>query len=185
MFNTAMAEAQRLGHNFVGTEHLLVSLVLHREVLPDAVAALLPSDIDALTSALVGLLGGPPPRDAELLTTIGIDLDAVAGSGAGDLRARRNRAARSATGSSAMAAMAAAQSPMHVPARWRNEGRPSRQAGFRSTPVRTPTADCAQPSIRPGYCSGWWKSKTHSRTGCSTRSASIDRGPACAARAAG
>ena len=75
--NTAMAEAHRLGHNYVGTEHLLVALVLHREVLLDTVAALLPGDIDALTTALVGLLGGPPPRDAELLTAIGINLDAV------------------------------------------------------------------------------------------------------------
>ena len=77
VFNTAVVEARRLGHGYVGTEHLLVALVRHRDVLPDAVSALLPGDVDALTATLEGLLGGPPRRDAELLKTIGIDLDAV------------------------------------------------------------------------------------------------------------
>jgi ATP-dependent Clp protease ATP-binding subunit ClpA len=76
VFNTAIAEARRLGHDYVGTEHLLIALVRHREVLPDAVATLLPGDVDVLTAALEDLLGGPP-RDAELLKTLGIDLDAV------------------------------------------------------------------------------------------------------------
>ncbi|MEX2552161.1 MAG: Clp protease N-terminal domain-containing protein [Actinomycetota bacterium] len=39
VFNTALAEACRLGHNYVGTEHLLLALVRHPELLPDAVAA--------------------------------------------------------------------------------------------------------------------------------------------------
>ena len=60
-------EARRLGRSYVGTEHLLVALVRHRDMLPDPVSALLPGDVDALTATLEGLLGGPPPRDAELL----------------------------------------------------------------------------------------------------------------------
>ena len=59
VFNTAVAEARRLGHNYVGTEHLLVALVRHRDVLPDAVSALLPGDVGALTATLEGLLGAP------------------------------------------------------------------------------------------------------------------------------
>ena len=82
-----------------------------------------------------------------------------AGSGAGDLRARRNRGL--------------GRRRVHQQGQpWR---RPSRRcmsllaggvsvtpasSGLSTTPVRTPTADSAQPSIPPGYCSGWWKSKT-------------------------
>ena len=64
VFNAALAEARRLGHSWVGTEHLLVVLIRHRQFLPDAVAALLPHDVDVVTAALEGVLGGPPPRDA-------------------------------------------------------------------------------------------------------------------------
>jgi ATP-dependent Clp protease ATP-binding subunit ClpA len=77
VFNTAVAEARRLGHNYVGTEHLLLALMRHRELLPDPVSALLPRDANDVTTALEGLLGGPPPRDADLLKTLGIDLDEV------------------------------------------------------------------------------------------------------------
>jgi ATP-dependent Clp protease ATP-binding subunit ClpA len=75
VFNTALAEATHLGHNYVGTEHLLLALIRHRELLPDAVEALLPRDADVVTTALEGLRGGLPHRDAELLKTLGIDLD--------------------------------------------------------------------------------------------------------------
>jgi ATP-dependent Clp protease ATP-binding subunit ClpA len=77
VFNTALAEARRLGHSHVGTEHLLLALMRHHELLPDAVAALLPRDADVVAAALEGILDGSPPRDAELLKTLGIDLDEV------------------------------------------------------------------------------------------------------------
>jgi Clp amino terminal domain, pathogenicity island component len=77
VFNTALAEARRLGYDYVGTEHLLVALVRHRGFLPDTVAALLPRDARVVTAALERVLDGAPPRDAELLKTLGIDLDEV------------------------------------------------------------------------------------------------------------
>jgi ATP-dependent Clp protease ATP-binding subunit ClpA len=78
VLNTALDEARRLGHNYVGTEHLLLALMQHREFLPDAVATLLPRDVDAVTAALDAILDGPsPPPDAELLKILGIDLDEV------------------------------------------------------------------------------------------------------------
>ena len=130
VFNTAVVEARRLGHGYVGTEHLLVALVRHREVLPAAVAALLPGDVKGLSAALEDLLGGPAPRDAELLKTLGIDLDAVRAAVRRDLWARRHRAARPATGSSAVAAMAATQPPLHVAARRRDGCRPCVKQAF-------------------------------------------------------
>ena len=76
VFDAAVDEARRVGHNYVGTEHLLVALTRHRHVLPEAVAALLP-DLEVLTAALAAAIDGPPLRDAELLRTLGIDLEHV------------------------------------------------------------------------------------------------------------
>lgn len=76
VFDAALAEARRLGHNYVGTEHLLVALVRRRDLLPATVAALLPAE-DAVRAVLQGRLAGPPSDEAGVLATIGIDLDAV------------------------------------------------------------------------------------------------------------
>jgi ATP-dependent Clp protease ATP-binding subunit ClpA len=111
VFNTALVEARRLGHSYVGTEHLLLALVQHREVLPDSVAALLPRDLSAVTAALDGLLDGPnPPRDAELLKALGIDLDEV------------RVAVRQTFGSEAVERL---RRPVHQP--WQPWRRPSRR----------------------------------------------------------
>lgn len=72
----ALDEARRLGHNYLGTEHLLVALVRRPDLLPDAVAALLPTET-IVVDALRTMLSGPPANDATLLANIGIDLEAV------------------------------------------------------------------------------------------------------------
>jgi ATP-dependent Clp protease ATP-binding subunit ClpA len=115
VFNTALAEARRLGHNYVGTEHLLLALMQHREFLPEAVAALLPRDADVVTAALGGVLDGPsPPRDAELLKTLGIDLDEV------------RSAVRQTFGDDAVARLGRpVHQPVHQP--WQPWRRPSRR----------------------------------------------------------
>ncbi len=75
--NSALEQARSLGHTYLGTEHLLLALVQHRDLLPEPVGALLP-DVDVLTSKLSALLGEPPRlRDADLLKVVGIDLDEV------------------------------------------------------------------------------------------------------------
>jgi len=74
--NRAIGEARNLGHNYVGTEHLLVALVHHRDLLSPDVARLLPSDVDGVREALEAEIDGPP-RDEELLASLGIDLDGV------------------------------------------------------------------------------------------------------------
>jgi Clp amino terminal domain, pathogenicity island component len=73
---TAVAEAGRLGHNHVGTEHLLVALSRHRNLLPAPVADLLPP-ADDLLARVVGEAGAAAGRDAELLRVVGIELDQV------------------------------------------------------------------------------------------------------------
>jgi ATP-dependent Clp protease ATP-binding subunit ClpA len=77
VIDTAIAEARAFGHNYVGTEHLLVALVWHRDVLPRQVGRLLPAEVETVRAALEAELDGPPPRDAELLAGLGIDLDGV------------------------------------------------------------------------------------------------------------
>jgi ATP-dependent Clp protease ATP-binding subunit ClpA len=76
VIDTALAEARRLGHSYLGTEHLLVALARHRGQLPDLGPALLP-DAEVLERHLVATLGPVAPRDAELLRTIGVDLGEV------------------------------------------------------------------------------------------------------------
>jgi ATP-dependent Clp protease ATP-binding subunit ClpA len=77
VIDTAIAEARALGHNYVGTEHLLVALVQHRDLLPPRVGRLLPTEAQAVRAALKAELDGPPPRDELLLASLGIDLEGV------------------------------------------------------------------------------------------------------------
>ena len=76
IIDEGLAEARRLGHNWLGTEHVLIALLQHPALLPPAVVMLLPS-VDAVRSALNAAISGPPPADAELLATLGIDLQEV------------------------------------------------------------------------------------------------------------
>src|SRR6266545_6983694 len=67
VFDSAVAEARRRGHNYIGTEHLLLSLAQHRDLLPDEVAALMPGD-DVIAAALDAALDSPSSTaDGELL----------------------------------------------------------------------------------------------------------------------
>jgi ATP-dependent Clp protease ATP-binding subunit ClpA len=77
VIKTAIGEARALGHNHVGTEHVLVALVQHRDLLPAEVAGLLRVDVGAARAVLETELDGPPLRDAELLASLGVDLEAV------------------------------------------------------------------------------------------------------------
>ena len=74
---TALEEARRLGHNYLGTEHLLLALVRNRELLPESVRVVLPDDAVMLSAAVDTLGLEPAAPDAELLKVVGIDLDEV------------------------------------------------------------------------------------------------------------
>ncbi len=56
--DTAIRAAHELGHNYIGTEHLLLALAERRHLLPDAVARLLP-DAGVVRSGIVSLIGEP------------------------------------------------------------------------------------------------------------------------------
>ena len=84
----AQHEARRLHHGPIGTEHLLLGLLAQRT---PSVGRARPARADAgrrsprRSAAYVG----NGDLDAEALTALGIDLDAVRDHGGGDLRARR------------------------------------------------------------------------------------------------
>jgi ATP-dependent Clp protease ATP-binding subunit ClpA len=75
----AAAEARTLGHNYIGTEHLLLVLLASRA--SSATVALERRGIasDQIRDRLLGKLAKPPaPRiDPEALATLGIDLERV------------------------------------------------------------------------------------------------------------
>jgi hypothetical protein len=74
--HSAIDSARGLGHNYLGTEHLLFALAGHRDLLPAGVASMLPA-ANAVRSAMVSVVGEPVRRDAEALRTVGIDLEEV------------------------------------------------------------------------------------------------------------
>lgn len=77
VLDTARTQAQQLGHDYIGTEHVLLALTIHRGQLPESVAQLLPTQ-DQVRDALAAVIDtGPALPDADLLGTLGIDLDQV------------------------------------------------------------------------------------------------------------
>lgn len=106
--NAALEESRGRGHNWLGTEHVLLAIAGHRDLLPADVATLLP-DAEAVAAALGATLG-PGRRDAELLKSVGIDLDQV------------RSAARRTFGDEAVERI---RRPVHQP--WQPWRRPSRR----------------------------------------------------------
>lgn len=79
IIDAALGESRRRGHNWLGTEHVLLALVQRRDLLRPEVAAILP-DAETVATALDAALDGPPRRDTELLGAVGIDLESVRSS---------------------------------------------------------------------------------------------------------
>jgi ATP-dependent Clp protease ATP-binding subunit ClpA len=72
------AEARRLGHNYVGTEHVLLVLIRDPESGATTVLRQLGVSADAVEEALRPCIGGGLPRiDPDALAALGIDFEAV------------------------------------------------------------------------------------------------------------
>jgi ATP-dependent Clp protease ATP-binding subunit ClpA len=72
------AEARRLGHNYVGTEHVLLVLIRNPDGGATAVLRQLGVGADAVDEALAGWLGTSRPKiDPDALAALGIDFEAV------------------------------------------------------------------------------------------------------------
>ena len=74
--DAAIEEARGLGHDYFGTEHLLLALVQHPDLLPDAIRAVLPNAA-TVRSALSAIIDVPSRPHSELLRSVGVDLDEV------------------------------------------------------------------------------------------------------------
>jgi Clp amino terminal domain, pathogenicity island component len=82
VMDLAREEAERLGHRYVGPEHLLLGLLRDGGSRAAGILRAHGVDLEAARAALRGLVDrgvvpGPRPSDAELLGTLGIELDAV------------------------------------------------------------------------------------------------------------
>jgi ATP-dependent Clp protease ATP-binding subunit ClpA len=73
----AQIEARSLGHNYVGTEHVLIALSARSDTTAGAALEDFGIEPTRLRDALSRLLGSPPPDEATLLRSLGIDLHAV------------------------------------------------------------------------------------------------------------
>jgi ATP-dependent Clp protease ATP-binding subunit ClpA len=84
VFHLGRQEAERLHHHYLGPEHLLLGLLRQGD---DPAARLLRAhglDLETVRAGVdrlvaLGVLPGPRPGDAEVLATLGIDLEAVYG----------------------------------------------------------------------------------------------------------
>jgi ATP-dependent Clp protease ATP-binding subunit ClpA len=78
----ARMEARRLGHHYLGGEHLLLGLLLEGDNLAARVLVAHGLDLETVRAEVdrliaQGVLPGPQPSDDELLATLGVDLEAV------------------------------------------------------------------------------------------------------------
>jgi len=82
VWDLARGEAERFGHRYLGSEHLVLGMVRDGRSGASRVLEAHGVDLAAARAALVrlaerGLMPGPRPSDAELLGSLGIDLEAV------------------------------------------------------------------------------------------------------------
>jgi ATP-dependent Clp protease ATP-binding subunit ClpA len=78
----ARMEARRLGHHYLGPEHLLLGLLMHGDNLAARVLVAHGLDLETVRAEVdrlidQGVLPGPQPSDSQLLATLGVDLEAV------------------------------------------------------------------------------------------------------------
>jgi ATP-dependent Clp protease ATP-binding subunit ClpA len=78
----ARMEGRRLGHHYLGPEHLLVGLLLEGDNLAARVLVAHGLDLETVRAEVDRLIGqgvlpGPQPSDGELLASLGVDLKAV------------------------------------------------------------------------------------------------------------
>jgi hypothetical protein len=82
VLDLAQEEAERCGHRYLGPEHVLLGLLAEGQSRAAQVLQAAGVDLVAARAALARLAGqgvvpAPRPSDAELLSSMGIDLDAV------------------------------------------------------------------------------------------------------------
>jgi ATP-dependent Clp protease ATP-binding subunit ClpA len=82
VLDLAQEEAERCGHRYLGPEHVLLGLLAEGQSRAARVLRAAGVDLVAARAALARLAGqgvvpAPRPSDAELLSSMGIDLDAV------------------------------------------------------------------------------------------------------------
>ena len=75
MLELSLREALQLGHNFIGTEHILLGLIREGEGVAAQTLVRLGADLPRLRRAVIALIGGDPS-----LTASGIEPPVVTGA---------------------------------------------------------------------------------------------------------
>lgn len=142
VIDAAVEEARSLGHHWLGTEHVLIALTLHREHLPPAIEQLLPTAGEVRQALNTVTDPGPAPRDVERAQHARHRPRRGPCFGTRHVRRRRSRSPRPAAGPSTLATLAtlAPTKPWRCFAPRRNPGRrtpPQASLGTRSTGRRS------------------------------------------------
>ena len=90
MLELALREALSLGHNYIGTEHILLGLVRENEGVAARILLDFDADSEKIRNEVIGMLSGPAAASA-----------AAPAAGAGAWRAARGRSRPSCWTSSA------------------------------------------------------------------------------------
>jgi ATP-dependent Clp protease ATP-binding subunit ClpC len=67
----SLKEALALGHNYIGTEHILLGVVRENKGVAARILLALDADAEKIRGAVIGMLGGMPPGDAVQLGSRG------------------------------------------------------------------------------------------------------------------
>jgi ATP-dependent Clp protease ATP-binding subunit ClpA len=72
-------EAVQLGHNYIGTEHILLGLIREGDGVAAQVLVMLGADLNRVRQQVIQLIHGPPPRGGAPVTQMQARRDAVDG----------------------------------------------------------------------------------------------------------
>ena len=81
VLDLSLRESSQLGHNYIGTEHILLGLIREGNGVAAQVLIMLGADPNRVRRQVIQIIHGPPPREGAPATEMQARLDAVEGAG--------------------------------------------------------------------------------------------------------
>jgi ATP-dependent Clp protease ATP-binding subunit ClpA len=72
-------ESEKLGHNYIGTEHILLGLIREGNGVAAQVLVMLGADVNRVRRQVIQLIHGPPPQEGAPVTEVQARLDVIEG----------------------------------------------------------------------------------------------------------
>jgi len=79
VLDLSLRESSQLGHNYIGTEHILLGLIREGNGVAAQVLIMLGADPNRVRRQVIQIIHGPPPREGAPATEMQARLDAVEG----------------------------------------------------------------------------------------------------------